>query len=179
MNLILCGMMGAGKTTLGVKIADKTGRRWYDTDGMIVDRHGRISDIFEYYGEEHFRRLESNVVRELSQKDDLILSTGGGLVLRPENSELLKKNGKIVFLRASLETLIGRLKIYEDRPLLQGDSSILAAKLSELLKERTPIYESVSDYIVDVDGKTAEENAEAVISIAKECFASLQPTERR
>ena len=120
MNLILCGMMGAGKTTVGVKIAEATGRRWYDTDQMIVDRYG---DIFEYYGEEYFRKLESGIVKELSEKDNLIISTGGGLVLKRENNELLQKNGKIVFLRASLETLVGRLRVYDDRPLLKAAES--------------------------------------------------------
>ena len=67
MNLILCGMMGAGKTTIGVKIAELTGRRWYDTDGMIADKYGKISDIFEYYGEQHFRKLETETVRELDR----------------------------------------------------------------------------------------------------------------
>ena len=81
MNLILCGMMGAGKTTIGIKIAELTGRRWYDTDGVIVDKHGQISDIFEYYGEAHFRKLETETVRELVKMDNLVLSTGGGLVL--------------------------------------------------------------------------------------------------
>ena len=96
MNLILCGMMGSGKTTVGIKIADRTSLRWYDTDELIVDKHGKISDIFEYYGEPHFRKLETEIVRELAQKDDLVISTGGGLVLKKENNELLQKNGKNV-----------------------------------------------------------------------------------
>lgn len=168
MNLILCGMMGAGKTTVGVKIAERTGRNWYDTDQMIVDRHGKISDIFEYYGEEYFRRLETQIVRELADKDNLVISTGGGLVLRPENGEMLKKNGKIVFLRAALDTLVKRLKLYDDRPLLQVNSGILAEKLAELLKERAPVYEHVADYILDVDGKGADENAARVIELLRE-----------
>lgn len=168
MNLILCGMMGAGKTTVGVKIAESTGRRWYDTDQMIVDRYGDISDIFEYYGEEYFRKLESGIVKELSEKDNLIISTGGGLVLKRENNELLQKNGKIVFLRASLETLVGRLRVYDDRPLLKAEAGGIAQRLSELLKERAPVYEHVADFIVDVDGKSADENAREVISVVRE-----------
>ena len=109
MNLILCGMMGSGKTTVGIKIAEITGRRWYDTDGCIVDKHGKISDIFEYYGEAHFRKLETEVVKELAKQDELIISSGGGLVLKEENNKLLQENGKIIFLRASLDTLLKRL----------------------------------------------------------------------
>ena len=86
MNLILCGMMGAGKTTIGIKIAEITGRRWYDTDELIVDKYGKIADIFEYYGEPHFRKLETEIVKELAQKDGLVISTGGGLVLKKENN---------------------------------------------------------------------------------------------
>ena len=106
MNIILCGMTGAGKTTIGVKIAEQTGRRWYDTDQMIVDRYGNISDIFEYYGEEYFRRLESDIVKELAKEDNLIISTGGGLVLKRENNELLQANENNENLSAALKTQI-------------------------------------------------------------------------
>ena len=165
MNLILCGMMGSGKTTVGIKIAELTGRRWYDTDGVIVDRHGKISDIFEYYGEAHFRKLETEIVRELVKKDELIISTGGGLVLKSENNTLLKENGKIVFLRAGLETLSKRLHVDGTRPLLQTSTESIRVRLERLLKERTPVYESVADYIVDVDDKTPEVIAEEIIKI--------------
>lgn len=165
MNLILCGMMGSGKTTIGIKIADRTSLRWYDTDELIVDKHGKISDIFEYYGEPHFRKLETEIVRELSQKDGLVISTGGGLVLKKENNELLQRNGKIVFLRATPETLAGRLKVDGTRPLLQTSTETLKERLLRLMRERTPVYELVSDYIVDVDGKTPEEIAEEIVAL--------------
>ena len=193
MNLILCGMMGAGKTSVGVRIAEKTGRRWYDTDQMIVDRYGNISDIFEYYGEEYFRKLESEIVKELAEKDHLIISTGGGLVLKRENNELLQANGKIVFLRASLQTLVDRLRVNDDRPLLQAKSGILADKLSELLRVRMPVYEHVADFIVDVDNKTVDETADEVVETVRRSnhrqkrrgnresrpFAPTFPTKRR
>ncbi|MBQ8295699.1 MAG: shikimate kinase [Clostridia bacterium] len=166
MNLILCGMMGAGKTTIGIKIADLTGRRWYDTDELIVDKHGKISDIFEYYGEAHFRKLETEIVKELAQKDNLIISTGGGLVLKTENNTLLQENGKIVFLRATLETLAKRLKVDGNRPLLQTSTESIRDRLERLLKERTPVYEHVADYIVDVDGKTPEAIAKEIVTFA-------------
>ena len=128
----------------------------------------RYFRYFEYYGEEYFRKLESGIVKELSEKDNLIISTGGGLVLKRENNELLQKNGKIVFLRASLETLVGRLRVYDDRPLLKAEAGGIAQRLSELLKERAPVYEHVADFIVDVDGKSADENAREVISVVRE-----------
>ena len=165
MNIILCGMMGAGKTTIGIKIAELTGRRWYDTDGVIIDRYGKISDIFEYYGEAHFRRLETQIVQELCQKDNLIISTGGGLVLKSENTELLCKNGKIVFLRASLQTLAARLKVDGTRPLLEHSTEGIKERLDGLMRERAPIYESVSNYVVDVDNKSIDDIAKEVISL--------------
>ena len=167
MNIILCGMMGVGKTSVGVKIAEFTGRRWFDTDVVISDRHGSISDIFEFYGEAHFRALETDVVRELSVLDGLVISTGGGLVLKPENSELLKKNGKIFFMRASFETLLKRVRADENRPLLK-DMGKTSETLGILLTQRTPIYERVADHIIDTDGKSVEEVAREIALRAEE-----------
>ena len=165
MNLILCGMMGAGKTTVGIKVAELTGRRWYDTDGLIVDKYGKIADIFEYYGEAHFRKLETEIVKDLAKMDGLIISTGGGLVLKKENNVVLQENGKIIFLRASLDTLSKRLKVNGERPLLQTSTESIRDRLEKLMKERTPVYEHVADYRVDVDGKTPEEIAREIITL--------------
>lgn len=167
MNLVLCGMMGAGKSTIGIKIAELTGRRWYDTDGVISDRYGKISDIFEYYGEPHFRKLETEVVKEFAGQDDLVISTGGGLVLKSENNVALQQNGKIVFLRATLKTLNQRLVLDGTRPLLQASTESISDRLERLLKERTPIYEHVADYIVDVDGKTPLEIAKEIVALTQ------------
>ncbi len=166
MNIVLCGMMGVGKSTVGIRIAELTRRRWFDTDIMISDRHGRISDIFEYYGEAHFRSLETDIVRELAEQDGLVISTGGGLVLQPENAELLKRNGKIFFMRASFETLLERVRADESRPLLK-DTGKTAERLGELLAWRTPIYEAVADAIIDTDGKSADEVAGAIVALAE------------
>lgn len=163
MNLVLCGMMGAGKTTIGIKLSALTGLRWFDTDQMIEDKYGKISDIFEYYGEARFRKMETELVKKLSLGTDFVISTGGGLILKKENAELLKKNGTVIFLRASFETLKNRLKINENRPLLKGNFEKVESKLKELLTERSPVYEQVADVIVDVDEGTADENAEKVL----------------
>ena len=168
MNLVLCGMMGAGKTTIGIKIAELTGRRWYDTDCLIVDKYGKISDIFEYYGEAHFRKLETEIVKDLAKKDNLVISTGGGLVLKSENNAVLQENGKIIFLRASLETLAKRLHVDGTRPLLQTSAENLQDRLARLMKERMPVYEHVSDYVVDVDGKTPEQIAREIVALTQE-----------
>ncbi|MDE5897115.1 MAG: shikimate kinase [Clostridia bacterium] len=164
MNIVLCGMMGVGKSSVGIRIAEITGRLWVDTDILITDRYGKISDLFEYYGEGHFRSLETEVVRELSKKDGLIISTGGGLVLKPENSELLKQGGKIFFMRASIETLLSRVRADESRPLLHNTEKT-AETLGGLLSVRTPVYERVADHIVDTDGKTVEEVALEIVAL--------------
>ena len=173
MNIVLSGMMGVGKSSVGIRISQLTGMLWVDTDMLITDRYGRISDLFEFYGESHFRSLETEIVRELSQKDGLIISTGGGLVLKPENGELLKKGGKIFFMRASLETLLSRVRVDENRPLLKNTAQT-AKTLGDLLSVRSPVYESVADFIVDTDGKTVDEVAAVIVALAgKEAWNML------
>ena len=164
MNFVLCGMMGSGKTALGKNIAAATGRKWLDTDDVIVQRYGAISKIFATEGEEYFRGLETQVVEELSEQDGYVISTGGGLVLREKNVELLKKNGKILFLRANAETLLKRLSGDTARPLLQGQES-LEEKINRLLKERTPAYERAADVRLDVDGYSVEENTKRALEL--------------
>ena len=162
MNVILCGMMGAGKTTVGVKIAENTCLRLCDTDGFIVEKHGKIADIFARYGEAHFRKIETETVRSLAKEDGLVISTGGGLVLKEENVALLKEKGKIVYLRASIDTLVRRLRADGTRPLLENATEGLQDRIARLVKERAPIYEQVADFVVDVDGKTPEEIAKEI-----------------
>ncbi len=166
MNIVLCGMMGVGKSSVGIRIAELTGKRWYDTDVVITDRHGKIADLFEYYGESHFRALETDIVRELSEKDELVISTGGGLVLKAENNEMLKRNGKIFFLRASLESLLARVYVDDNRPLLKNGRT--EATLKNLLAERTPVYEHVADYILDTDGRSVDEVAREIIALSEQ-----------
>lgn len=161
MNIVLCGMMGVGKTSVGKKLEFLTKSKCVDTDEMIVEKHGKISDIFANYGEKYFRDLETEVAEKLSKTDNLIIATGGGFVLRKENADFLKQNGKIVFLRAKLETLLSRVACNDSRPLLKEGAE---KKLKELLPVRTPIYESVADYILDTDGKTVSEIANEILN---------------
>ena len=104
MNIVLCGMMGAGKTAVGSRLGEMLGCRWVDTDALIVEKHGEIATIFERLGEEYFRGLETETVKTLVQEDGLVVSVGGGLVLKEENLSLLKGNGVIV--AASVTTSI-------------------------------------------------------------------------
>ena len=161
MNLILCGMMGAGKTSVGGAIARLTGRRFVDTDALIVGKYGNIVDIFAQSGECYFRELETETVRALAKEEDLVIATGGGVVLKAENLSLLRRNGKIVYLRARLDTLVSRLQTDAERPLLQGED--LQQRLEILINERATAYERAADFTVDVDGKTPSEIAAEII----------------
>lgn len=161
MNIVLCGMMGAGKTTVGKTLALLTERSFVDTDEFISQTHGAISDIFKNHGEGYFRELEKQTAKELSKKDGIVIATGGGFVLCQENAELLKKQGKIVYLSAEEETLYSRLATDKDRPLLQtGD---LREKIRSLILSRAPVYEKVADLVVAVDNKTAEEISKEIM----------------
>ena len=163
MNIILCGMMGSGKTTVGIRLSELTGMRWYDTDDLIVDKYGRIADIFEYYGEERFRQLETGIVHRVAGEENCIISTGGGCVLRPENSAAFKEGGgKIVFLKVDIEVLFARTgHTGDERPLLKNTTF---EKMRDLLDRRTPIYASCADYTVDTNGKGVDEVAREIVA---------------
>lgn len=162
MNVILCGMMGSGKTTVSYALAKLLGFERVDTDECIVNHYGKIADIFERLGEEYFREVETQITEELSQKDRLVISTGGGLVLREKNVELLKKSGLIVYLCASIPTLVERLSTDKDRPLLKTEEG-LEKRLISLMRERAPIYEKAASFTVGVDDKTPEEIANEIM----------------
>ena len=163
MNIVLCGMMGCGKTTVGALLAKTLGWEWIDTDELIISRHGNIANIFKEKGEDYFRDLERQIVAEIAQKDRLVLSTGGGLVCSNESVALLKNNGKIVYLRAKKKTLISRLCAGEGRPLVQGGEG-LDNKLTQRLVARACGYEGVADSVVDVEGKAPEEIVREILA---------------
>ncbi|MCM1388619.1 MAG: shikimate kinase [Bacillus sp. (in: Bacteria)] len=161
-NIILIGFMGSGKSTVGIKLSYHLRRALEDTDKLIEKEEGRtISKIFRDDGEPYFRNLETECLKKLIQTtDDKIISVGGGLPMRKENHELLKKLGTVVYLRATPETIYERVKHDTSRPLLQGGNP--QEKIRTLLRERTPIYEQAADFIVDVDNKDFEEILEEI-----------------
>lgn len=163
MNVVLCGMMGAGKTTVGVALSKITGRPLVDSDKALTDKYGVISEIFAREGEASFREKETEILRALCEKDGLVLSMGGGALLSEENRRIVKANGVVVYLRATLETLQTRLDDDRERPLLHATNEPLERKLSRLLSERTPVYEGAADIVVDTDGKTPEEIAREIL----------------
>lgn len=146
--------MGAGKTTIGRLIAKQMGMTFYDTDHEIERKTGvKIPLIFELEGESGFRKRETAAIEELSQLNNIVLATGGGTVLLPENREFLKNNGKIIYLRGNVHDLWLRTRNDKTRPLLQGGN--IKQKLEQLYTERNPIYEALADYIVDTGAQSA------------------------
>ena len=150
-SIILCGFMGCGKTTVGTLLAKKTNREFLDLDAYIEQQHCmRISDIFETQGETAFRQMETDAARALSGKGGLVLATGGGTVLREENTALLRKNGIIVLLEVPLSVLEQRLACDTDRPLLQRPDR--AAFMARLYNERMPKYRSAAQICIAAGG---------------------------
>lgn len=147
-NIFLVGLMGAGKTTVGKQLARHTGRAFHDSDQEIRLKTGvSIPHIFEVEGESGFRARETAVLKELTQLKSIVLATGGGAVLSEENRALLKNNGTVVYLRASVNDLWARTRHDKSRPLLQTDDP--HARLAELFAIRDPLYREVADIIVD------------------------------
>lgn len=163
MNIVLCGIMGCGKTTVAAELSRLTGMEQTDTDAEIVNEYGRIADIFEKYGEARFREIETQTVARISSRDNIIIATGGGCVLNSANVEYLKRNGKIFFLQTRPETLIKRVEGDTERPLLAGGAE---KRINELLPARTPKYLAAADYVVDTDGAEPEEIALKIINIS-------------
>jgi shikimate kinase len=162
-NIILIGFMGCGKTSVGERLAQKLSYQFLDTDQMIEHKESdTINHIFTLHGEEYFRGKETGLLQELlPELDRVVLSTGGGLPLREQNSELLKEMGFVVYLKASAETTLKRLAGDRTRPLLQGDDR--EKRIESLLVYRTPIYEKSAHKIIVTDHKSIDEIASTIM----------------
>lgn len=151
-NIYFVGLMGAGKTTIGRLIAKHLDKTFFDSDHEIEKRTGvNIPLIFEVEGEQGFRRREIAVIDELSKMQNIVLATGGGAVLSPQNRETLQQTGTVVYLRANVHELWLRTRNDKNRPLLQVGN--IRAKLEQLFAERDPLYCEVASIIVDTGGQ--------------------------
>jgi shikimate kinase len=160
-NIALTGFMGTGKSEVGKTLARKLGYLFLDLDDEIEKKSGmRITDIFSSHGEDAFRDMESEEIRLVSSGDRLVISTGGGAVLRQENMDNLRKKGIIVCLQASPKTIMHRIRGNSDRPLLKAEDPLL--RIKELLAARQPYYEK-ADIIVDTEHKSPLQIADEII----------------
>lgn len=160
-NIVLTGFMGTGKTEVGRELARILGWRIIDVDSEIIKAQNmNINDIFGRFGEQVFRQMETEMVRKVSQNRNVIISTGGGVVLRQENMDHLRERGVIICLDATPETIFRRTSGNNERPLLRVEDPL--GKIRELLESRRPFYQR-ADLTIDTEGKTPLFIAEEIL----------------
>ncbi len=170
-RLFLVGPMGAGKTTLGKLVAQELGFEFLDSDQVIEARTGvDIPTIFDFEGEQGFRDREARVIDELTRRERIVLATGGGAVLRPENRERLRARGFVVYLKVSLARQLERTARDRNRPLLQTADP--AATLRRLAEEREPLYQSVADVTIDTSHLRARALKQRILAAWREHVAA-------
>ena len=158
MKIIIVGFMGVGKTSVGKRLAEKLNFDFIDTDYEIeLSQDMSISNIFQNYGESYFRKLENQTLKNVLNRNNIVISTGGGIITDKDNYNILKNEEKVIFLDASVETIINHLhNEINKRPLLY-ESENLRKKIEELLSNRYEKYIDVSDIIIDVNDKNIDE----------------------
>jgi shikimate kinase len=168
-SIVLIGMMGAGKSAVGRCLQQRFGFSRFDTDQMVSSKFGMpISEIFSKHGEDKFRDAETETLQALATNRSAVIVTGGGIVLREQNLELLKRLGAVVWLQADEATLFKRASQTGNRPLLQHKNPRNA--FAQMLQARLPLYAKVADIRVDTSMLTGEEVALAILSKFKGSF---------
>jgi shikimate kinase len=171
-NIILIGFMGSGKTSVGSKIASMTSLKLADIDSFIVkDSKMEINEIFVKFGEEYFRRLETLAAKKVCSMKNRIISTGGGIVTRPENFGILKNAGCVVYLKNSFNVSVKRLAKSKDRPLFDRAN---LKKTGMLYRKRLKLYDRAADITIITDKKTVTQTAKEVIKKAGIFFENNQ-----
>ena len=156
-NIILVGPMGSGKTTVGRRLADEMSQDFFDTDYEVIAKTGvSIDHIFDIEGEEGFRRRESKILENFCQMSNIILATGGGIVILPKNRKILKNAGLVVYLSSSVDQLLRRTAKSKTRPLLEN-SNDRRKTIAELLESRDLYYREVASVVIDTTGKKLHE----------------------
>lgn len=172
-NIILVGLMGAGKSTVGRLIGRKLKMDFFDSDLLIVERTGvDIPTIFEIEGEAGFREREEAMIKELSEMDNVVIATGGGSLIRQSNREHLKKSGKVVYLRTSAEQLFSRIRHDKNRPLMQTDNPLKTLK--DLLQAREKDYMETADLIVNTGRQRINITAQQIIAGLEQMEHNIQ-----
>ena len=162
-NIVLVGPMGSGKTTVGRRLAHELNQDFFDTDHEIIDKTGvSIDHIFDIEGEEGFRERESKILENLCQMSNIILATGGGIVILPKNRKILKNSGLVVYLSSSVNQLLKRTAKSKTRPLLEN-SSDRRKTITELIEARDVYYREVASIVVNTTGKKLHEVINIII----------------
>ena len=160
-RIFLVGPMGSGKTPVGRILASNLKMSFADTDDEIEQRSGAsVSWIFDVEGEAGFRNREEQIVEEITKRKDIVVSTGGGVVLRKKNRETLSNRGFVVYLRASIEELVGRMAGDKKRPLLQVDDPL--EKIRQIVLERDPLYLETADFVFEAHGLSSKSAAHRI-----------------
>lgn len=162
MNLVLIGYRGTGKSTVAQLLAQRLGMEVVSLDAEIVREAGPIPEIVAAHGWPHFRDLESAVTKRVAARDGIIIDAGGGVILRPENVENLKRGGTLFWLRASVPAIVARIESGTQRPALTAGKTF-TEEVEDVLRERTPLYQAAADHTVDTDGRTPEDVAGEVL----------------
>ena len=161
-NIVLIGFMGAGKSTISDFLKTVFAMEVVEMDQIIAEREGMsISDIFETYGEEYFRNLETELLIEMQSKTNVVISCGGGVPMRERNVVEMKKNGRVVLLTAKPETILSRVKDNHDRPLLEGNKNV--DFIADLMEKRREKYQAAADIVIETDGKDKLEICEELV----------------
>lgn len=151
-NIFLIGFMGSGKSTIARILQRDLSMGLVEMDARIVQEQGMsINEIFEKFGEPHFRDIESQLILTIGEEGNTIVSCGGGVVVRPQNVEYMRRSGKVVYLKATPETIYERVKHSTDRPILNGHMNV--EYIAELMEKRRALYEGAADLTICVDGK--------------------------
>ena len=162
-NIALVGFMGVGKSTVCTLLKQMLAMDSVESDEIIVQRAGMsINDIFDHYGEAHFRDMESQVLKDLGVCHQTVISCGGGAVLRPQNVETLRQHSRIVLLTASPETILSLVKDNDDRPKLRGKKNV--RDIAAMMAVREPAYMAAADVIVNTDNKSVLQICEEIIT---------------
>ena len=155
-NIFLIGFMGSGKSSIAAGMKRRYGMQVVEMDEELSERAGMsIPEIFERFGEAYFRDLETEYLKDIQKKSDQVISCGGGIVLRPENVQIMKKQGAVVLLKASPETVLKRVEKNDDRPLLRGKKNV--ESIGELMEQRRERYEAAADLVIETDGRCVDE----------------------
>ena len=166
-NIVLIGFMGTGKSTISEYMKQKFGMEVIEMDQIIEQRQGMsISKIFATYGEEYFRDLETDLLIEMQSRKNLIISCGGGVPMKERNVVEMKKNGKVVLLTATPETILKRVKNNHDRPLLEDKKNVAA--ITELMEKRRAKYEAAADIQVATDDRNKQQICEEMVKKLQE-----------